>query len=386
MEADVATTHHSTEHAEETGRLPALFTPITIKGVTFRNRLVVSPTSMFTCDAQDGLATSFHLVHLGSRALGGAGLVFTEAASVSPEGRTCLEDLGFWSDEHGEAFKPTIEFVQSRGAKMGLQLFHGGRRTSLKREERRALEPHEGGWVPIAPSPLQGHGGYPMPRPMDRDDMARLRRAYGDAASRADRFGFDVLELHACHGYLLHQFHSPLSNQRDDEYGGPWEHRVRFTLEVAEAIREQWPDDKPLFTRISTTEWVPDGWQPDEAIRLAEALVARGIDVIDVSAGGGTAFDATVEIPEGPGYLTSFSHAVRDAVGGPTCAVGLITSAELANAIIEQEQADFVNISRAFVRDPYFGLRAAEELGCPEVMPWPREYARAVADLQRFGL
>lgn len=363
--------------------MPLLFTPLTIKDVTFRNRLVVAPTSLFTCDKLDGRATPFHLAHLGSRAIGGAGLVLTEAAAVAPDGRTCLEDLGFWSDSHAEAFAPIVELGQSRGARMGVQLFHGGRRTSLHRWENRPLELSEGGWVPIAPSPLQAQR-YPMPREMTHEDIKELVKAYGEAADRANRFGWDVVELHSCHGYLLHQFLSPKTNIRTDEYGGAWENRVRLTLQATEAIRENWPESKPFFVRLSATEWVDDGWQFDEMMRLSEELVKRGVDLIDVSSGGGNAFAA--DVPYAPGYMTHFAEGVRNQVNVLTSAVGMITTPEMANDVLERGQADMISVSRAFVRDPYFGIRAAEALGCPEAMPWPREYARAVEDLTRFGL
>jgi 2,4-dienoyl-CoA reductase-like NADH-dependent reductase (Old Yellow Enzyme family) len=364
--------------------LPKLFTPLTIKGVTFRNRMVNSPTSLFTCDGLDGRATSFHMAHLGSRAVGGAGLVLTEAAAVSPEGRTCLEDLGCWSDAHGEAFAPIVKFVQSRGAKMGLQLFHGGRRVSTNRAINGPLEVADGGWVPLGPSPILASPRYPMPRQMDRDDIKRVATAYGDAAARADRYGFDVVELHSCHGYLLHQFLSPRSNVRDDEYGGAWENRVRFTLQAAADIRKKWPDDKPFFVRVSATEWVEDGWQLEEMVRLARELVNVGADVIDVTTGAGDTFE--LESATTPGYVLPFAKQVREQLKVPLCTVGLITTPELANEVIESGTADLVSISRAFVRDPYFGIHAAEALGCPEAMPWPREYAGAVAQLKRFGL
>lgn len=370
--------------AEVERLLPKLFTPLTVKGVTFRNRIVASPTSLFTCDGLDGRATAFHMAHLGSRAVGGAGLVLTEAAAVSPEGRTCLEDLGCWSDAHGEAFAPIVKFVQSRGAKMGLQLFHGGRRVSTNRATGGPLEVSEGGWEPLGPSPLRAGPRYPTPRQMTREDINRVATAYGEAAGRAHRYGFDVVELHSCHGYLLHQFLSPRSNVRDDEYGGPWENRVRFTLQAASEIRKRWPEDKPFFVRISATEWVDDGWQLEEMVRLAKELVNAGVDVIDVTTGAGDSFEA--ESATTPGYVLPFAEDVRRQISVPVCTVGLITTPELANAVIESGKADLISISRAFVRDPYFGIRAAEALGCPEAMPWPREYAGAVAQLKRFGL
>ena len=364
--------------------LPKLFTPLTIKGVTFRNRLVQGPTSLFTCDGLDGRATSFHMTHLGSRALGGAGLVLTEAAAVTPEGRTCLEDLGCWSDSHGEAFAPIVQFVQSRGSKIGLQLFHGGRRTSTDRVSASPLSVKNGGWVPMGPSPIQASPRYPVPREMTHEDIKRLVKAYGEAADRANRFGFDVVELHSCHGYLLHQFLSPRSNLRQDEYGGPWENRVRFPLEAAAEIRRNWPDDKPFFVRLSATEWTEDGWQTEEMIRLAKELVNLGVDLIDVSSGAGDTLE--MEAATTPGYILPFAEQVRKEIDVPICTVGLITTPQLAAEVIERGISDLISVSRAFMRDPYFGIHAAEALGCPEAMPWPREYRGGIANLSTFGL
>lgn len=364
--------------------LPKLFTPITVKGITFRNRLVNGPTSLFTCDGHDGMPTAFHMVHMGSRAIGGAGLVMTEAAAVSPEGRTSIDDLGCWSDAHGEAFAPIVKFVQSRGARIGLQLFHGGRRTSTDRATNGPLSPADGGWQPIGPSPLKASPRYAEPREMTRDEIQNLVRAYGEAAARANRNGFDVVELHSCHGYLLHQFLSPLSNIRSDEYGGSWENRTRFTIEAASAIRRNWPEEKPFFVRLSATEWVEDGWQPTDMIRLAKRLVALGVDVIDVSTGAGDLVE--LENAVAPGYILPFAEQVRRGIDAPLCTVGLITTPELANHVIESGLADFVSVSRAFMRDPYWGIRAAEALGCPDAAPWPREYASGVAGLARLGL
>jgi 2,4-dienoyl-CoA reductase-like NADH-dependent reductase (Old Yellow Enzyme family) len=370
--------------AAEPKPLPKLFTPLTIKSVTLRNRLVASPTSLFTCDGLDGCATAFHMAHLGSRAVGGAGLILTEAAAVSPEGRTSQDDLGCWSDAHGEAFAPIVKFCQSRGAKIGLQLFHGGRRVSTNRLNNLPLTVAEGGWEPIGPSPIAASPRYAVPREMTQDDIARLVKAYGDAAARADRVGFDVIELHSCHGYLLHQFLSPRSNKRRDEYGGSWENRTRFTREAVAAIRANWPEDKPFFVRLSAMEWAEDGWQLEEMVRLSKELVSLGVDVIDVSTGAGDLLEA--EFATRPGYAIPFAETVRREVGVPVCTVGLITTPQLANDALENGQADLISISRAFVRDPYFGIRAAEALGCPEAMPWPREYAMAVRQLNNFGL
>jgi 2,4-dienoyl-CoA reductase-like NADH-dependent reductase (Old Yellow Enzyme family) len=219
---------------------------------------------------------------------------------------------------------------------------------------------------------------------MEKGDIARLVTAYGDAAARADRVGFDAIELHACHGYLLHQFHSPKSNLRTDEYGGPWENRVRFTLQVVSQIRSRWPDEKPFFVRLSATEWTDEGWQLEDATRLAHELVRLGVDVIDVSTGAGDLLEA--EFARTPGYALPFARAIKQEISVPVCTVGLITTAQSANEVIETGDADLISISRAFVRDPYFGIRAAEALGCPEMMPWPREYALAVKQLNDLGL
>jgi len=380
------TSNPSMETAAATAEaeLPALFRPLTIKGVTFRNRLVNGPTSLFTCDGLDGMPTAFHMTHIGSHAIGGAGLILTEASAVSPEGRTCLEDLGCWSDAHGDAFAPIVRFAQSRSAKVGLQLFHGGRRTSSNRVTAGPLEVADGGWVPMGPSPLRASERYPEPREMTRDDIARLVQAYGEAAARADRAGFDVVELHSCHGYLLHQFLSPRSNLRRDEYGGEWQNRVRFTLEASQAIRRSWPEQKPLFVRLSATEWVEDGWQLEEMIRLSKELVNIGVDVIDVSTGAGDAPELEAAVT--PGYILPFATEVKKAIGAPICTVGLITTPQMANDVIEGGTSDLVSVSRAFMRDPYFGLHAAEALGCPQAVPWPREYARGVSNLLDLGL
>jgi 2,4-dienoyl-CoA reductase-like NADH-dependent reductase (Old Yellow Enzyme family) len=377
-------TLNSPSSQDEEKQMPALFQPITIKGVTFRNRLVNGPTSLFTCDGLDGMPTAFHMTHIGSHAIGGAGLVLTEAAAVSPEGRTCLEDLGCWSDEQGKAFEPIVRFAQSRGARVGLQLFHGGRRCSTNRKTNTPLEVSEGGWIPIGPSPLKASPRYPVPREMTKDEIQSLVKAYGDAAARAERTGFDVVELHSCHGYLLHQFLSPLSNRRKDEYGGVWENRVRFTMQAVASIRKNWPDSKPFFVRLSATEWVEDGWQLEEMIRLAKELVNLGADVIDVSTGAGDQVE--LENSTKPGYILPFAEAVKKEISVPICTVGLITTPELANSVIEKGQADFVSVSRAFMRDPYFGIHAAQALGCPEAVPWPREYLVGVTGLERVGL
>ena len=330
----------------------------------------------YSCEARDGLATDWHLVHLGSRAAGGAALVFTEGAAVSPEGRVSPEGLGFWSEAHGQALAPVINFVRGQGAAMGLQLFHAGRKSSITRpwEGHRRVAETEGGWTPIGPSAFAFDASNSEPRAMTDDDIQRVIAAYGAAAARADRYQVDVIEIHAAHGYLLHQFLSPLSNRRTDRYGGSFEHRIRFALEVAEAVRANWPAAKPLFFRLSVTDWVAGGWDVADSVRLARALAERGVDLIDCS-GGGLAPQQQITI--GPGYQVPFAEQIRREAGIATAAVGLITTAEQAEQILQAEQADLIVMAREFLRDPYFPLHAAKALGAPDAVRWPIQYARA---------
>lgn len=355
---------------------PRLFEPIELRGLTLRNRIVVSPMCQYSCEARDGLATDWHLVHLGSRAVGGAGLVFTEAAAVTPEGRISPEDLGFWSDAHGEALARTVAFVRAQGAAIGIQLAHAGRKASTRRpwEGGGAVGDDEGGWTPIGPSPLPFGPTYREPREMSLADIQDVVTAFGEAAGRAHRFGFDVVELHAAHGYLLHEFMSPLVNRRSDTYGGSFANRIRLTLEVVEAIRSHWPEEKPLFVRISATDWVPGGWDLGQSVRLAAELRRLGVDVLDCSSGGA---DPAQQVQLGPGYQVPFAAQIRAEAGIKTGAVGLITTPEQAEAILRREQADLIVIARELLRDPYFPLHAAKALGSPDAAPWPIQYARA---------
>lgn len=369
---------------KDSGERPALFRPLTLKKVTLSNRIVNGPTSLFTCKGHDGMPTAFHMTHIGSHAIGGAGLIFTEAAAVSPEGRTSIDDLGFWSDDHGRAFEPIVQFAQSCGAKVGLQLFHGGRRCGTDRYTDKPLRMEDGGWVPLGPSAIASSPRYREPKEMTREDIAELVKAYGRAAYRANITGFDAVELHATHGYLLHQFHSLNSNKRTDEYGGSWRNRVRFTLEAAQCVRDNWPDEKPIFVRLSATEWLEDGWQVEDMIRLAKELESVGVDVINVSTGAGDKLE--IEKATTQGYVLPFAEQVKKEVSLPVCTAGLITTPGLANDVIESGKADLVAIARPFMRDPYWGLRAAEALGCPEAAPWPREYSLGVAQLKNMGL
>jgi 2,4-dienoyl-CoA reductase-like NADH-dependent reductase (Old Yellow Enzyme family) len=355
---------------------PQLFRPFRIRGVALRNRLIVSPMCQYSCDARDGLATDWHLVHLGSRAVGGAGLVFTEAAAVTPEGRISPEDLGFWSDAHAAVLAPTVRFVREHGAAMGVQFAHAGRKASTTRpwEGHRGLSDAEGGWTPIAPSALPFNATYRTPRAMSEADIQAVVAAFGTAAARADQFQFDAIEIHAAHGYLLHEFMSPLSNERSDRYGGSFENRIRLTLEVVEAVRANWPAEKPLFLRLSATDWVPGGWDVADSVRLARAVAERGVDVIDCSSGG---LDARQQISSGPGYQVPFAARIRHEAGVATAAVGLITSAEQAEQILAAGQADLIVMARELLRDPYFPLHAAKALDAPDATAWPVQYERA---------
>lgn len=358
--------------------LPHLFRPLALRGLTLRNRLVVSPMCQYSCEAQDGLATDWHLVHLGSRAVGGAGLVFTEAAAVTPEGRISPQDLGFWSDAHAEALEPIVRFLHARGAAAGIQLAHAGRKASTLRPwepgQDRRVAVERGGWEPIAPSPIPFADGYHQPRAMQLADIQAATAAFAAAARRADRVGFDVVEVHAAHGYLLNAFLSPLSNQRTDAYGGSFENRQRLLLEVVEAVRRAWPAEKVLMVRLSATDWVPGGWDLDDSVRLVRALGQRGVDLVDCSSGG---VSPAQQIPTAPGYQVPLAERIRRETGLPTGAVGLITDPHQAEAILAQGQADLVFMAREFLRDPYVPLHAAAALGAPDAVPWPSQYLRA---------
>lgn len=360
---------------QQTG-MPVLFQSYRLREVTLRNRLVVSPMCQYSCEAQDGMASDWHLVHLGSRAAGGAGLIFTEAAAVTPEGRISPYDLGFWSDAHAEALARTVAFVRGQGAAIGIQLAHAGRKASTTRpwDGHRGVPDAEGGWTPVGPSNLAYSATYRAPREMSRDDIQATVAAFGDAAARANRVSFDVIEIHAAHGYLLHEFMSPLSNQRTDQYGGSFENRIRMTLDVVETIRASWPASKPLFLRLSATDWVSDGWDIDDAVRLAAEVAKLGVDVIDCSSGG---LDARQHISPGPGYQVPFAERIRRDAKVATGAVGLITTAEQSEQILAKEQADLIVIAREFLRDPYFPLHAAVALGVPDAAHWPIQYVRA---------
>lgn len=350
-----------------------LFTPLSVRSLTLRNRIVVSPMCQYS--SVDGFATDWHLVHLGSRAVGGASLVITEATAVSAAGRISPHDLGIWKDEHVAMLSRVTEFVRAQGAAAGIQLAHAGRKASVDAPwlGGRTLAEGEGGWRPIyAPSALAFSEHTPVPVEMSRADIARVVDDFRAAAVRSLQAGFQVIELHAAHGYLVHEFLSPLSNARTDEYGGSFANRSRLLLEIVDAVRVVWPDALPLFVRVSATDWAPGGWDIGETVELARVLGTRGVDVVDCSSGGNV---HGARIPVGPGYQVPFAEQVRREAGIPTGAVGLITDAAQAEAIVADGRADLVVMARALLRDPYFPLRAARELGAE--LSWPRQYERA---------
>ncbi|MDH4065429.1 MAG: NADH:flavin oxidoreductase/NADH oxidase, partial [Acidobacteriota bacterium] len=338
--------------------MPGLFDPLTLRGVTFRNRVFVSPMCQYSCD--DGFATMWHAVHLGSRAVGGAGLVLTEATAVTPEGRISPQDLGIWSDAHASRLAPIVDFIHGQGRAAGIQLAHAGRKGSTPRpwDGPGPVAPADGGWIPAGPGTDPFAQGYPTPRALDRVGIIDVVRAFGDAAARARAIGFDVVEVHAAHGYLLHEFLSPLSNTRTDEYGGAFDHRIRLCLEVVQAVREVWPEQLPVFVRISATDWTEGGWDVEQSVELARRLAPHGVDLIDCSSGGNV---PRAVIPLGPGYQVPLAERIRREAGIATGAVGLITSATQAAAIVERGQADCVLLARALLRDPYWPLHAAQE-------------------------
>jgi len=348
----------------------ALFEPFTLRGTTFANRAWVSPMCQYS--SADGLANAWHLVHLGSYALGRAGLVLTEATAVEPEGRISPEDLGLWSDAHAEALAPVVDFVRGQGVPVGFQLAHAGRKASTYAPWRGhdSVPLDAGGWETVGPS-AHAFGRYAVPRAMDHADLARTRAAFAAAAVRADGLGADTVELHFAHGYLMHEFLSPLSNVRDDEYGGTLENRMRYPLEVIDAVRAVWPDAKPLLLRISATDWVDGGWDVEQSVVFAREAAARGVDLVDVSSAGN---DPRQHITLAPGYQVPFGARIRREASVPTGSVGLITEPAQAEQIVASGDADVVLLARAFLRDPHWVLRAAHELGAE--VAWPPQYVR----------
>jgi 2,4-dienoyl-CoA reductase-like NADH-dependent reductase (Old Yellow Enzyme family) len=352
---------------------PALFTPLQMRGVTFRNRIGVSPMCQYS--STDGFATDWHLVHLGSRAMGGAGLVIAEATAVTPDGRISPADLGIWSDAHVEMLGRCARFIEKQGAVAGIQLAHAGRKASTAPpwEDRDVMPPEQGGWLPIwAPSAIPFDPQSPAPEPLSAEQIHGVAAAFAGAARRAREAGFRVIEIHAAHGYLLHEFLSPLSNQRTDAYGGSFENRTRIVREVVEAVRANWADELPLFLRISATDWVEGGWNTDESVELARAVKPLGVDLVDCSSGG---LVPGAKIPVGPGYQVPCAERIRREAGIATAAVGMIREADQADAIIRRAEADMVLLARQMLRDPYWPLHAARELGV--TLKWPVQYGRA---------
>jgi 2,4-dienoyl-CoA reductase-like NADH-dependent reductase (Old Yellow Enzyme family) len=324
--------------------------------------------------SEDGFATDWHLVHLGARAQGGAGLVMVEASAVTPEGRISIGDLGIWKDEHIEKLAQIVRFIHSQGSRAGIQLAHAGRKASMTVPfgGERLLKPEEGQWQTVAPSAIPFSESYSVPKALDEAEIAGVVSAFAAAARRADAAGFDFVEIHGAHGYLLHEFMSPLANQRIDQYGGSFENRIRLPLEVAQTVRAAWPEHLPLFMRISATDWAEGGWTPDESVKLARQLRDCGVDLVDVSSGG---LVPHAKIPAGPGFQVPFAERVRKEGGVATAAVGLITEPKQANDIIANGQADIVLLAREMLRDPYWALHSAEALDEPAT--WPVQYLRA---------
>ncbi|HEX6098919.1 MAG TPA: NADH:flavin oxidoreductase/NADH oxidase [Thermoanaerobaculia bacterium] len=348
-----------------------LFEPLTLRSVTLPNRIWVSPMCQYSSD--DGLPNDWHLVHLGSRAVGGAGLVIVEASGVSPEGRITAWDSGMWSEAHADAFRPIVELIHAQGSVAGIQIAHAGRKASTDKPWRggRAIAEGPDSWTPLAPSAIPFRNGDPVPHALTLAEIDAIVEQFVRAARLSLRAGFRVLEIHAAHGYLLHEFLSPLCNARDDEYGGSLDNRMRLTLRVTQAVREAWPAELPLFVRISATDWAEGGWDLEQSIALCERLRDLGADLIDCSSGGAVPH-AKIEL--GPGYQVPFARAIRERAKIATGAVGLITDARQAEAILAAGSADAILMARELLRDPYFPLHAARELGVD--VKWPDQYAR----------
>ncbi|WP_328645263.1 NADH:flavin oxidoreductase/NADH oxidase [Amycolatopsis sp. NBC_00348] len=348
-----------------------LFSPITVRGLTLPNRAWVSPMCQYS--ATDGLPGDWHLVHLGQFATGGAGLVLTEATAVTPEGRISPQDTGIWSEAHADAWRRVVGFVHAQGTSIGMQLAHAGRKGSTKRpwDGSGSVAASDGGWQSVG-ADAQAFGTYDPARPLSTDEVSALPATFAAGARHALDAGFDLLELHFAHGYLVHQFLSPLSNSRTDRYGGDFEGRTRLALEITDAVRAEVGSSVPLFARLSSSDWTEGGWTIEDSVRLTKLLAERGVDLVDASSGGNT---PNPDIPVGPGYQVPFAARIRTETGLPTGAVGMITDPEQAEEIVASGSADAVFLARALLRDPHWPLRAANVLG-GEVR-WPNQYARA---------
>lgn len=349
-----------------------LLSPLTIKNISLKNRIVVSPMCQYS--AEDGYANDWHLVHLGSRAVGGAALIIQEATAVSPIGRISPGDLGIWSDDHVPVLKRITSFIHQQGSVAGIQLAHAGRKASfdLPWNGGKQILEKDGGWKTVAPSAIPFHDHDEPPMTLSINDIEKIKSDFRAAALRSIEAGYQVIEIHAAHGYLFHQFFSPLSNLRTDEYGGSFENRIRLLLEVVDIVREVWTTEKPLFVRISATDWAEKGWSPEDAIQLSAILKTKDIDLIDCSSGGNIHYQ---EIPLFPGYQVQFSASIRKETGMLTGAVGLITEAKQAEEILQEGKADLILLARELLRDAYFPLHAAFELD--DEIKWPDQYVRA---------
>jgi 2,4-dienoyl-CoA reductase-like NADH-dependent reductase (Old Yellow Enzyme family) len=353
--------------------MPHLFDPLCLRGVEFPHRIVVSPMCQYSC--HDGFASDWHLVHLGSRAVGRAAAVIAEATAVTADGRISPADLGIWTDAHVEPLRRAFSFIEGQGSIPGIQLAHAGRKASTSEPWNggRPISPEQGGWTPIfGPSPLPFTEGWQAPHALTAPGIAGIVAAFAAAARRAEAAGARLIELHAAHGYLLHSFLSPLSNQRTDEYGGPFVNRVRIVRETVEAVRKVWPEKYPLWIRISASDWTEDGWTVEDSVALAQVLQPLGVDLVDCSSGGNL---PRVRIPVGPGYQVPFAEQVRREANMPTAAVGMITDPAQADTIIRTGQADIVVMARQFLRETYWPLLAAGALG--HDLQWPKQYERA---------
>ena len=351
--------------------MASLFDPIKIREVTFANRIWVSPMCQYS--AENGVATYWHDIHIGSFATGGAGMIMMEASGVVPEGRISTKCLGLWNEEQSKRLKPIVDFAHSMGTKIGIQLAHAGRKASCLPpwSDHPMASQEEGGWECVAPSPISFGGKYPVPRELTKNEIEELVRSFASAAKRAVAAGFDLVEIHAAHGYLIHQFLSPISNQRDDEYGGSFENRIRFILDIARAVRNAIPESMPLFTRISASDWLEGGWTIEDSVQLSKLLKEAGVDLIDVSSGGTS---SGAPVPVGPGYQVPFATKIKEEAAIPTCAVGLITQAHQADEIVRSGNADAVMMAREFLRNPRWPLQAAQELKAE--VSWPVQLIR----------
>jgi 2,4-dienoyl-CoA reductase-like NADH-dependent reductase (Old Yellow Enzyme family) len=349
-----------------------LFSPLKIKDIILKNRIVVSPMCQYS--STDGFATDWHLVHLGSRAVGGAGLIIQEASAVSAEGRISYGDIGIWKDEHIDKLHQITSFIHNNGSIAGIQLAHAGRKASTEKPwlGGAQIASGENHWQAVAPSPLPLREGDVPPRELNTDEIATIIDDFRKAAARARKAGYKVIEIHAAHGYLINEFLSPLTNKRNDNYGGSFENRIRFLMEVIEAIQSEWPSNFPLFVRISASDWVDNGWTIEDSVRLTLLLKQKGIDAMDVSSGGTVPY---AKIPAGPGYQVPFAEAIKNQTQIITAAVGIITNAKQAEEILQKQQADLIVIAREHLRDPYFALHAAKDL--QDDIKWPVQYERA---------